>query len=124
MSASLRTLRWRAAISIAGAVLVVGWVFATGRTSHIIQIDYNWAREFLDSSTVEIDGDSVGILQRYGRSQFITGFKVEPGEHVVRIVHDECEGVPERVTIESDGSRLEVLMADVDDGYSCRVVLR
>lgn len=124
MSASLRTLRWRAAISLAGVILVIAWVVASGSTSFVVRIDYNWGREFLEGSVVEIDGDSVGVLQRYGRSQYVTGFETSAGEHIVRIVHPSCEAVPERVTLGPDGVRIATLTADVDDGARCRVVLR
>jgi hypothetical protein len=87
-----------------------------GGTSYIVQIDYNWARDFPEGSVVEIDGDSVGVLQRYGRSGYVTGFEVEPGDHTVRVVHPSCEGVPEDVSLGPRGTRLAILMADVDDG--------
>ena len=105
-------------------LLVLSWVVASGGTSYVIQIDYNWGREFLDSAVVEIDGDSIGILQRYGRSQFITGFEVGAGEHVVRVLREGCEGIPDTVSLRESGTRLFVVMADVDDGSRCRVVLR
>lgn len=124
MSAGLRTLRWRAAITLVGAMIVLYWVVASGHTSYVVQIDYNWGRDLLEGSVVEIDGDSVGVLQRYGRSQYVTGFEVEAGEHSVRVVHPDCEGVPEAVTLGPRDTRIAILMADVDDGYRCRVILR
>lgn len=107
-----------------GAVVVVAWVVASGRTSYVVQIDYNWARDFLEGSVVEIDGDSVGVLRRYGRSQYVTGFEVEAGAHSVRVLHSDCEGVAEPVTLDPRGARIATLFADVDDGYRCRVILR
>lgn len=124
MAMPLRSLQWRAALSIVGALLVLAWVFASGRGGYVVQIDYNWAREFLDSAVVEIDGDSIGILQRYGRSQFITGFDVEPGTHMVRVLKEGCESPADTVEVSAQGSRIAILMADVDDGFRCRVVLR
>ena len=120
----MRSLRWRAAISVVGVLFVIYWVVASGGTSYIVQIDYNWARDFLEGSVVEIDGHSVGVLQRYGRSGYVTGFEVEPGDHTVRVVHPNCEGVPEDVTLGPQGTRFAILMADVDDGFRCRVILR
>lgn len=124
MADGLRSLRWRAAISLLGMGLVVAWIVMSGGTSHVIQIDYSWARDFLDSAQVEIDGEVVGILQRYGRSSFVTGFEVEPGEHVVRVLHEDCEGAPYTVTLGGPKGRLATFMADVEDGYDCRVLLR
>ena len=124
MADGLRSLRWRAAISLVGLGLVFAWVAGTGRTSHTVQIDYAWARDMLDSADVEIDGHVVGILQRYGRSQFVTGFRVEPGEHVVRVLLDGCTSVPDTARLGGSAGRVVVFMADVDDGMTCRVLLR
>lgn len=124
MAGGLRSLRWRAAIMFAGTVFVILWVVASGRTAYVVQVDFSWAREVLEGAIVEIDGDSVGTLQRYGRGQFVTGFEVEPGEHVIRLLVDDCESVPEDFEVGPDGSRLSVLMADYEDGYNCRVLLR
>ena len=46
------------------------------------------------------------------------------GEHVVRVSSPSCEGKPDTVTLGMSEGRLAVLMADVDDGFRCRVVLR
>lgn len=124
MASSLRALRWRAAAALVGAGLVVAWVVMAGGTTHIIQIDYRWGGPFLDSAQVEIDGEVAGILQRYGRSTYVTGFEVEPGEHVVRVLREGCEGTPRTVRIGGDDGRLATFMADVEDGYDCRVLLR
>jgi hypothetical protein len=97
MADGMRSMRWRAAAGLVGVGLVFAWVVMAGGTTHLIQIDYTWGGPFLDSATVEIDGEVVGMLQRYGRSNFVTGFEVEPGVHVVRVLREGCEGVPERV---------------------------
>jgi hypothetical protein len=89
-----------------------------------IQVDYSWARGVLDSAAVEIDGAVAGHLQPYGRSNFVTGFRVDAGEHVVRVSTERCEGVADTVRLDPRGARVAVLVADVDDGYRCRVVLR
>ena len=123
MADGLRSLRWRAAILVAGAILVVAWVFLSGRASYLVQIDFSMG-PMLEGALVEIDGDSVGTLQRYGRSQLVTGFQVEGGEHTVRVSMDDCEGELEAVTLSATGARRALLMAEMDDGYTCRVVLR
>lgn len=124
MADGLRLLRWRAAILFVGGGLVFAWVVMSGRTAHTIQVDYSWHRVALDSAQVEIDGEIVGVLQPYGRSNYVTGFRVEPGEHVVRVIDGRCEPVPETVRLGGEDGRVRLLIADIDDGYNCRVVLR
>ena len=107
-----------------GGGLVFAWVVMSGRTRHTIQIDFNWHPAALDSAIVEIDDSVVGALIPYGRGNHVTGFRVEPGEHVVRVDNGECIPVPETVNIGGDAGRLVILVADIDEGYDCRVVLR
>jgi len=102
----------------------MAWVWMAGGTTHIIQIDYRWGGTFLEGAQVEIDGRPAGTLQRYGRSNYVTGFEVEPGEHVVRVLRDGCEGTPKAVRIGGEDGRLATFMADVEEGYDCRVLLR
>jgi hypothetical protein len=117
-------MRWRAAGILVGAGLVLAWVWMAGGTTHLLQIDFRWPGPFLEGANVEIDGNVVGTLQRYGRSGWVTGFEVEPGEHVVRILKDGCEATPKTFSLGGDDGRLATFMADVDDGWSCRVLLR
>jgi hypothetical protein len=117
-------MRWRMAILIVGAGLVMAWVWMTGGTTHVLQIDYTWGGPFLDSAQVELDGQVIGLLQRYGRSNWVTGFEVEPGEHVVRILRESCDATPKTFRIGGDDGRLVTFMADVEDDWSCRVLLR
>jgi hypothetical protein len=124
MANGLRSMRWRAALGIVGIGLIFAWVAMAGGITHTIQIDYTWGGTFLDSAEVEIDGQVVGILQRYGRSNFVTGFEVEPGVHVVRVLREGCAGVPDTVELGGARGRLAMFMADVDDGLQCRVILR
>ena len=102
----------------------MAWVWMAGGTTHIIQIDWRWGGTFLEGASVEIDGQPAGTLQRYGRSNYVTGFEVEPGEHVVRVLRDGCAGTPKTVRIGGEDGRLATFMADVEDGYDCRVLLR
>ena len=124
MAHGLRLLRWRGAIGVVGNGLVFAWVWMSGGTTHLIQIDYSWAQEMLEGAEVEIDGEVVGVLQRYGRSSYVTGFEVEPGEHVVRISVDGCVGKPDTARLGGSHGRRVTFMADVDDGFNCRIVLR
>ena len=124
MASGLRALRWRGAIGIVGLGLVLAWLWMSGGTRHLIQIDYSWAKQELDSAEVEINGEVVGILQRYGRSNFVTGFEVEPGERVVSVSIDGCPGIPDTALLGGSHGRRVTFVADVDDGWSCRVLLR
>ena len=121
---SLRSLRWRAAIMVLAVGFVISWVYISGRGGYLIQIDYAWGGDFLDSAAVMIDGDTVGILHQVTPGQRVTGFEVEPGEHVVSVQREGCEGRPDTVSLGPRETRFVLLMADVDDGYRCRVVLR
>ena len=124
MADGLRSMRWRGAIGFVGLGLVLAWLWMSGGTRHLIQIDYSWGRDMLDSAEVQINGEVVGILQRYGRSNFVTGFEVEPGEHVVSVSLDGCPGQPDTARLGGSYGRRVTFMAEVDDGYNCRVILR
>jgi len=121
----MRALRWRAAFTVVSAAFVIAYLWGSGRSGNTIQIDYSWAGAFLDSAEVYIDGEVVGYLTPYGRNQRQTGFRVEAGEHKVRVTHPDCEGGREYdVKVGGDAGRLAVRMADIEDGYNCRVILR
>ena len=100
------------------------WLWARGGTGYLIQVDYSFTGDFLDGAEVFIDGERVGTLERYGKGQRVTGFQVEPGEHEVRVQKDRCEGEPKKVTLSPTETRFVLLMADIEDGYRCRVTLR
>jgi hypothetical protein len=42
----------------------------------------------------------------------------------VRVLLEGCEGVPETVTLGGVNGRMASFMADVEDGFRCRVLLR
>ena len=88
----MRALRWRAAITIVGAFLVMGYLWGSGRAGYVVQIGYSMTGDALDGAEVFIDGESVGALELYGRSGRARGFKVEAGTHTVRVVHEHCPG--------------------------------
>ena len=117
-------MRWRAATLLVGAGLVMAWVWMSGGTTHTLQIDFAWGGEFLEGAPVELDGQNIGVLQRYGRSNWVTGFEIEPGEHTVRILKDGCDSTPKTFRIGGADGRRVSFMADVDDGWNCRVLLR
>lgn len=124
MSASLRALRWRAAVMVAGATFVLLWLYmSSGGGAYIIQIDYTWGGGLLDGAEVVI-GDSVaGELQPQPGGRRVRGFEVEPGLYEVLVRTAECQGIPRPVELVRGESRRVVLMADVDDGGRCRIRL-
>jgi len=125
MTRSLRSLRWRAALVVAGGLTVLWWFLARSEgTGYLLQIDYSWGGEFLDSAQVVIDGEVAGVLQPYGKRQRVTGFPVEPGEHQILVRTERCEGEPRSVTLSPSENRFVLLMADIDDGYGCKILLR
>ena len=124
MADGLRSMRWRVAVVLLGAGLVLAWLWMSGGTTHLLQIDFRWPGPFLEGAQVELDGQTIGTLQRYGGSGWVTGFEVEPGEHVVRVLKDGCESTPKTFRLGGDDGRRATFMADVDDGYNCRVLLR
>ena len=121
----MRALRWRAAITVVGAALVLGYLWASGRAGYTIQIDYSWTGDFLDGAEVFIDGEVAGQLELYGTSIRATGFVVEEGTHTVRVVHEHCPGGRDYdVTVGRAEGRLAIMMADIEEESTCRVVLR
>ena len=121
----MRALRWRAAITIVGAFLVMGYLWGSGRAGYVVQIDYSMTGDALDGAEVFIDGESVGALELYGRSGRAPGFKVGAGTHTVRVVHEHCPGGRAYdVTVGRAEGRLAIMMADIEEEYTCRVVLR
>jgi hypothetical protein len=124
MSSSLRLLRWRTAVLVAGAVFVLLWLYySSGGGAYIVQIDYTWGGELLDSAEVVIDDSVAGILLPYAGGQRIVGFEVDPGEHTVLVRGAGCEGIERTVSLSPQETRRVVLMADIDDGYRCRIRL-
>ncbi len=120
----MRSLRWRAAITIVGATVALGYFWASGRAGYVMQIDYSWGGEFLDGAEVFIDGEVAGTLELYSRDTRSTGFTVEAGTHTVRVVHQHCPGGREYdVTVGRTEGRLAILMADVEEESTCRVAL-
>jgi hypothetical protein len=121
----VRLLRWRAAVTIVGAVVVLGYLWASGRSGYTVPIDYSWTGGMLEGAEVIIDDEVAGTLQMYSNAVYATGFKVEAGRHTVCVVHQDCPGGRDyEVTVGRAEGRLAILMADMVEEYACRVVLR
>ena len=109
---------------VAGALFVLGFLYySTGGAAYVIQIDYSWGGESLDSAEVVVNDSVVGFLQPNTGRQRISGFEVEPGEYVVLVRKGRCEGIERAVSLPPGKSRRAVLMADLEDGYRCKIRL-
>ena len=118
-----RVLRWRAALSVAGVVVVGAWWAYTGGPGYVIQVDYQWIGELADSAEVVIDGVVVGVIEFDPRQRPIRGFEVEQGEHVVELRTRQCDARPETVTV--GAARLNPIIADFDErSTGCYVFFR
>ena len=107
--------RWYSAGAIAVVVLFLLWRAYAGPPSYILQIDYQWAADFVEGADVMVDGDSVGTLEKLGR-RFVNGFEVARGDHTVELRTANCETRSEKVTL--GPSRIAVLTADFEDRMS------
>lgn len=123
MTGAIRSLRWRAALMIVALVLLVLWRWASGPWGPVLRIDYQMVGPMLEGAEVLIDGRLAGTLESVGR-QYATGFRAKRGTHVVVVRTPECESRPDTVEVGAGGSRMAVLVADIDDGRECRVLLR
>lgn len=112
---SSRPLRWRAATTVAGALVVAASWWAFGGTKHILQIDYEWVGELVEGAEVVVDGEVVGHLERL-RRRHLNGFEVTKGEHVVEVRTPNCASRPDTVTVRP--GRRVMLIADFEDRMS------
>ena len=102
----LNAFRIRLALIGAGAlVILIHFILvgslAPGRNA-VIMVEFGmWPDEF-EGCQVQIDGEPVGVLKRFGGA-FRTGFEVEDGEHLVEIVHPDYRCQPKRVTSGAGG---------------------
>jgi hypothetical protein len=127
VSGAMRGLRWRVAWALVALAVVGMWWYASGGAGYILQVDYSWTGDMLEGADVIIDGEVAGVLERRS-GQYVTGFRVDAGEHQVSVRTGECAGRPEAVTMDGRNRRV-VFMADLREGvqngaFRCTVVLR
>jgi hypothetical protein len=118
--------RWYAAGAVAVVILFLLWRVWAGPPSYILQIDYQWAADFVEGAEVLVDGEAVGTLERL-RNRPVNGFEVTGGEHTVELRTPNCTSRPEKVTM--GPARIVVLNADFEDRMGagrmgCRVFFR
>ena len=113
----LNSLHLRFGLLAAGAVLLAIFLLAGGSlgSPEIIQLDFSMYPEVFEGCDVEIDGRVVGRLERYGQAMR-SGFEVNEGQHVVRVLHDEFGSQPIEVDITSTGQKVR-LMLDIFQRY-------
>lgn len=110
---------WRMRIAaIAVGFLLFGWMVASGAMPGLfgrgsIQIEYGLYPEIFEGLTVEIDGEDVGTLRRFGQARR-TGFEVAAGSHEIRVLHPEMPSQSRTVEVEAGGMP-SLLILDLTD---------
>lgn len=104
--------RYYAAGSVAVVILFLLWRAYAGGPSYVLQIDYQWAADFVEGAEVVVDGAVVGKLERIGR-RTVNGFKVAKGDHVVTLRTENCAVEEQPVTL--GPARIAILNADFED---------
>lgn len=74
----------------------------------IVQIEFGIYPEELEGCEVEVDGEIVGKLQYFGAATR-TGYELEEGDHMVRVIHPEFRMEPYRVEVTSGQTHLFLL---------------
>jgi hypothetical protein len=122
----IRGLRWRAATTIVGALLVVAWIITTAGRGYIIRIDFTFVPEAVGADVV-IDGETVDTLKML-RRQPINGIRVAKGEHVLVIQSDYCDGSPLTVVPIRREKTISIFVnvqeRTVDKRFTCTFELR
>ena len=114
----LNSIHMRVGAIAAGVLLLAGYMMFGGSMGNemIVQLDFSLYPELFEGSRVEIDGKLVGELKTYGQANR-SGFEVNKGEHVVRIVHPEFGCEPRTVNMELPGQKTR-LMLDLQELYN------
>ena len=90
-------------------VAMVGYLAAGGSFEQKpnITIEFGTEAALFAGSEVEIDGEVVGVLQRFGNANR-TAFAVEDGKHTIRVLHPDYES--RSVTVNSGAGAHSVLL--------------
>ena len=117
----LNSWRIRLGLAAAGVIVLVMYLFATGGSlvpgsKPGILIEFGSYPQQFEGLQVEIDGQVVGELKRYGQATR-TGFEVSKGEHTVRVISPNFDCTPTKVTTTLPGQKV-MLLLEVDDAYS------
>jgi len=81
-------------------VAMIGFLISGGSFEEkaSIVILYGMEPQLFEGAEVEIDGEVVGVLKRFGNANR-TAFAVEDGKHTVRVLHPEFDCEP--ITVNS-----------------------
>ena len=110
---AVRGMRWRAALLVAGALVVVLWRVTAGGPTTIIQIEFGMYPEEFVGATVVIDGEDRGQLVRRG-ARTVNGFEVPEGDHTIQVSLPDVDGEVRTVTT-GFGATTVRLMLDFAD---------
>ncbi len=83
-------------ITIFAGYLLAGGELVPGRTAGVV-IQFGMDPDALEGCTVLVDGKPAGELERLGNN-FRTAFSMEPGDHIIEVVHPNYACEPIRVT--------------------------
>lgn len=100
-------------LAIAGVVVLVGYLASGGSfgSKSTIDIEFGMYPEEFEGLEVEIDGEVVGRLERFGDATR-TRFAVADGRHTVRVLHPQMESRGQEVTT-GVGGRTVMMVLDI-----------
>jgi hypothetical protein len=113
----LNILHVRAALAIAGVVVLIGYLASGGSfgSKSTLDIEFGMYPEEFEGLEVEIDGAVVGRLERFGQATR-TRFAVGDGRHTVRVLHPELASREKEVTTGAGGRTVMMILDIVDMG--------
>ena len=103
-----RGLIWRVSAVAAVAIFIILWRSCVGGPAYIVQVQFGIAPEVLAGAEVVIDGAVVGVLEQHG-NRFVSGFRVEEGDHTAELRLPGCESERARFTSGFGGARVTLL---------------
>jgi hypothetical protein len=109
-----------------GVTFVFVYLLMGGPLSNpsVVQLDFSMYPEDFEGLEVEIDGKVVGKLQKYGQRS-VSGFEVDEGIHLVRVVSTELDCPPMKVKVgESEKVRLMLDYGSSRNGRTIITMLR
>ena len=103
-----RGLIWRVSAVATVAIFIILWRSCVGGPAYVVQVQFGIAPEVLAGAEVVIDGAVVGVLEQHG-NRFVSGFRVEEGDHTAELRLPGCESERARFTSGFGGARVTLL---------------
>ena len=123
----IRGLRWRAALTIVAALLVIGTLWASSGSGYLLRVDFTYAIPEAFGADVIVDGVTLDTLKML-RRQPVNGIRVPNGEHVLVIESEQCIGIPLTITPVRREKTISVFVnlqeRTVDGRFRCMFQLR